>query len=364
MQNAQLIPRCLKGRSAVMLLAALPLLHGCKKETPPTRIQWPVMGTVAAVQCVDARAAPQARDTVQAAFSHIDASLSTWRADSEIALVNRIAGNGTPVPVTDNVVTVLRAAFDLCAKSGGAFNPLIGPVMKAWGFNGAAARPAPPDAETLLAAAALTDWYQIDINVESLPCTIRLLKPGMALDLGAIAKGYAVDKAWDALKVAGHTNTLVDLGGNLRALGEAAPGRGGWRTGIRNPFQQGTCLALFLLSDGESVSTSGNYERFVEIEGKRYAHIMDPQTAQPVTGMAGVTVVAPTATLADGLSTALFVLGTERGAALLKHYPGCEALWIPDTPGHLVIFATPGLAKRLTPSGNAKLDIRLIHERR
>ena len=119
-------------------------------------------------------------------------------------------------------------------------------------------------------------------------------------------------------------------------------------------------LAQFLLRDGEGVATSGNYERFVEMGGVRYAHIMDPRTMKPVTGMASVTVVAPTAMLADGLSTTLFVLGVEEGAEFLKGYPGCEAVWIPDTPPRPVLFATPGLAKRLAPLGDATLDVRVV----
>jgi len=313
------------------------------------------MGTVAAVQCVDAQTAPQARDTTQAIFERMNALLSAWREDSELSAINRAAGTGA-VPVSPELTAVLRAALDLCDKSDGAFNPLVGPVMRAWGFNGAAVRPSRPDTETLHTATALTDWRYVVLDSN----TVLLPQTDMSLDLGAIAKGYAVDAAYDALKAEGHTNVLIDLGGDLRAMGEAAPGRGGWRTGIRNPFRRGENIAQFLLADGEGVATSGNYERFVEIEGVRYAHIMDARTAMPVTGMASVTVVAPTATLADGLSTTLFVLGIERGAEFLKGYPGCEAVWIPDTPDQPVMFATPGIASRLTTSGGPKTTLRVV----
>jgi thiamine biosynthesis lipoprotein len=181
----------------------------------------------------------------------------------------------------------------------------------------------------------------------------------MQLDLGAIAKGYAVDQAWNRLKAAGLTNVLIDLGGNLRSIGEAAPGRGGWRVGVRNPFDD-SLVARFLLRDGEAVATSGNYERFVEIEGVRYAHIMDPRTGAPVTGMAGTTVAAPSAMLADALSTTLFILGPQRGAELLRKHPGCEALWIPDTPTHLAVYATPGMARRLSPIGTAAYALTVV----
>jgi thiamine biosynthesis lipoprotein len=338
------------------LFFCLFLFQGCKERATSKRVQWPVMGTVAAVQCVDASVASEARDIAQEIFERLNALLSTWRNDSELSAKNQAAGTGVATPVSPETLQVLQTALDICEKSGGAFNPLVGPIMKAWGFNNATTRPTPPDEATLRAVVALTDWRQVALDVN----TVLLQRPGMTLDLGAIAKGYAADVAWDALKAAGHTNILIDLGGDLRALGEAAPGRGGWRTGIRNPFQQGAFSAQFLLADGEGVATSGNYERFVEIDGVRYAHIMDPRTGMPVTGMASVTVIAPTAMLADGLSTTLFVLGIEQGAAFLKNYPGCEAVWIPDTPEKPVLFATPGFAKRLTPVGNAKPDIRVV----
>ena len=141
---------------------------------------------------------------------------------------------------------------------------------------------------------------------------------------------------------------LVDLGGNLRVV------RGDWRTGVRNPFGDGYA-AVITLTDGESVATSGNYERFVERDGVRYSHILDGRTGEPVTGIAGVTVVTPPAlgaTLADGLSTTLFVLGPKEGARFLREhaeaYGAAQALWIPDSPANPEILATPELAARLT----------------
>jgi thiamine biosynthesis lipoprotein len=309
------------------------------------------MGTLAAVQCVDHAAAPQARDNTQLAFDNLDKELSAWKSDSMLSAVNRAAGNRKPVPISASFDTVLQLAMNICKESDGAFNPLIGPVMHAWGFNGAAPRISPPTAAELRGAAALADWHLLDCSSGTNGPTVRLLTAGMQLDLGAIAKGYGVDLAWERLCAAGHTNLLIDLGGNLRVIGEATPGRGGWRTGVRNPFGKGALIGMFLMHSGEAVATSGNYERFVEIEGVRYAHIMDPRTGQPVTGMAGTTVFAPTAMQADALSTTLFVLGPQKGATLLRNHPGCEALWIPDTPTNLTIFATPGMAARLTPIG-------------
>lgn len=338
------------------------LSPACSRAPEPVRLQWPTMGTLAAVQCADHASAPQALTIAQAAFDDLDRELSAWKSDSALAAVNRAAGGAEPVPIPPDFAIVLRFSLAICAESDGAFNPLVGPIMRAWGFNGAAPRPAPPRADELRAAAALADWRTVELSAATNSTAVRLPAAGMQLDLGAIAKGYAVDLAWQRLTAAGHTNLLIDLGGNLRAVGEAAPGRGGWRTGVRNPFND-ELLARFLMRSGEAVATSGNYERFVEIEGVRYAHIMDPRTGSPVAGMAGTTVVAPTAMLADALSTTLFILGPQRGAALLRSHPGCDALWIPDAPTNLTVFATPGMAARLTPIGDTPYALTVVGPR-
>jgi thiamine biosynthesis lipoprotein len=276
-----------------------------------------------------------------------------------LAVVNRMAGTSNSVSISPSFTKVLGYALATAKESDGAFNPFIGPVMLAWGFNGAAPRPSVPDATELEAARLLSDWHHVAFVPTTSGADVRLLQPGMRIDLGAIAKGYAVDLAWERLRDAGQTNLLVDLGGNLRALGEAAPHRGGWRIGVRNPFDDKEIIGFFVLRDGEAVATSGNYERFVEINGVRYAHIMDSRTAAPVTGMAGTTVVAPDAMQADSLSTTIFVLGAHKGSALLRSHPGCEALWIPDSRP-LTVIATPGLAPRLTPTGKTPYTLTVL----
>lgn len=353
-------PYLLPLTSYLLLAVCALLLAGCQPAQEPLRVQWLTMGTVAAVQCATPTDAPQSRDLAQAAFDEINTELSAWSSDSVLMNVNRAAGTSEPIPIPPDFNTVLRFALSVSAESDGAFNPLIGPVMHAWGFNGADTRPSPPEAVELRAATALTDWRAIQFVTLTNGTALRLPIASMQLDLGAVAKGYAVDLAWERLTAAGHTNLLIDLGGNLRAIGEAAPGRKGWRTGVRNPFEEGTLISMFLMRDGEAVSTSGNYERFVEIEGVRYAHIMDSRTGTPVTGMAGTTVIAPTAMLADALSTTLFILGPQKGSALLRNHPGCEALWIPDTPTNLTVFATPGMAARLTPIGKTPYTLTVI----
>lgn len=340
------------------LLFFVSFISGCgPKESDIDRIQWFTMGTIAAVQSTDSDTLPKARDVSQTIYEAIEKRFSAWNDASELAVVNASAGNGKPCAVSDEFFTLATNAWAFCRASDGAFNPLVGSIMKVWGFNGAKTVLHLPTSEALEQAVALADWHKVVWTNQ----TVLLPDPGMKLDFGAIAKGYAVDVVFEKLRSAGYTNLLVDLGGNLRATGEAAPRRGGWRVGIRDPFKKYGILATFLLKPGEATATSGNYERFVTIEGQRYAHIMDARHAMPVRGMAGVTVVAPTALLADGLSTTLFVLGPNAGAKLLKNYPGCDAVWIPDASGKVILLATANMAKRINPIGKTDFTLSVVN---
>lgn len=340
----------------VLLLTGL----GCGSGSNVARSQWFTMGTVAAIQTQSMEEAKKGRELVQPLFERVDTLFSIWQETSELSRLNQAAGKNVSTPLSPEVGTLVAAALQIADASDGAFNPLAGSLMSVWGFTQERTPSSLPSEEALQEARKLADWRQIQFCPTTTPMRLYLPHPGMKLDLGAIAKGYAVDLAYNRLTQVGTTNALIDLGGNLRAIGEASPGRGGWRTGIRNPFLEGSCTAQFLLTNGEAVATSGNYERFVEIANRRYAHIMDARTGRPVTGMAGVTVVAPSAMLADALSTTLFVLGPEAGVAFLKNYPGCEAIWIPDTPEKLTLLCTPNIAKRLTPIGKKPLNVRSL----
>lgn len=267
------------------------------------RVNWPAMGTVAAITFREG--APEThdaiRDTVQKMWQTLENRLSAWNADSELSrLAPTLAVQGADAlpQVPPDVRPCYAFAFDLKRQSGGAFDPVIGEALRRTGFTRVS-------------------------NV----------------DLGAVAKGFAVDRAWEALDSG---DLLLDLGGNLRARG------GTWHTGVRDPFTPDAMAATFDLADGEAVATSGNYERFVERDGKHLSHILDARTGEPVSGTAGVTVVAASALLADGLSTTLFILGPTNGLAFLKrHYPGTAALWLPDTPERPAILATVPMAARL-----------------
>jgi len=279
----------------------------------PRRVEWPVMGTIAriAFRGGDAAAQDAIRESVQQTYSRLNALLSAWDPESELCRIVREGGTNICERASPEVQPCYRAALELADASRLAFNPRVGARMRELGFS---------------RGGAFCDF-----------------------DLGAIAKGFAVDAACRALPRDMNINgLLIDLGGNLRAA------RGDWRTGVRNPFGDGLAATL-VLAEGESVATSGNYERFVVRDGIRHSHILDGRTGIPVTGIAGVTVITPAplgATLADGLSTTLFVLGPENGMSFLREhaatYGAAQVLWIPDTPERPVMLATKEMAARLS----------------
>lgn len=269
-------------------------------------------------------------DTTRLAVAEVESELSLFQPTSLVARLNAAAGQAGSFAVTPHASSVFRLSQKAHQHSGGAFDPTVGPFMHLWGFRNTNAPPAAPDAVAIVGTAARVGWQHVDWRDN----TARLTVDGMRLDFGAVAKGYGVDVAFERLRAGGVTDCMVNLGGNLRCAGKARPDRAGWIVAVRDPYLpygEGS-VGTLTLTDGRATATSGRYERFVEIAGRRYAHVIDPRTGQPVAGMAQVTVVADSAGEADALSTSLFVLGPEAGTAMLRAYPGATALFIPDPP--------------------------------
>jgi FAD:protein FMN transferase len=324
---------------------------GCVKDGESiNRLEWSCMSTTAAVQSANLESAAQLRMIATQQFEEVEQEFSAWRATSTLTMINQRAGTNKKTPVSCAFTNLLQLSVVMHHNSGGAFNPLLAPVLHMWGFgNLKTTLPEPPRTNELRAALRLAKLSDIKIESDGTVCTARLLRKGMQLDFGAIAKGYAVDLAWRQAVKQGISNVLIDLGGNLRVLGEARPGRGGWLTGIKDPFNARHLIARIMLYDGEAVATSGNYERFIEIEGKRYAHIIDGRSAWPANGTASVTVIASDAVTADALSTTLFILGADDGQRMIaENYPDVLALWIP-VKQPVEIIATDNMRKRLQP---------------
>lgn len=319
------------------------LFSGCSVEdTPLRRRSWVTMGTVAQIQTREkVDLAPLQREANQI-YQQITAEFSAWDDTSTLSLVNREAAVH-PVPVSPAFSSLLQRVLRVSKSGGGAFNPLVGPLLACWGIHRKETPPVWPSEESIQRARALLDLEKMVVTNG----TVRFLEKGMRLDLGGVVKGFAVDCVWRCFSERGVSNLLIDLGGNLRCLGEAEKGRGGWHTAIRDPFQKSEIAATFLLRPGEAVATSGSYERFVTIGDKRVSHILDPRSGQPASGVASVTVVAPTAEMADLLSTTLFLLGPDDGADFLaREKINCDVLWIPDQPDQPEWVVTPGFRQR------------------
>ena len=320
----------MKTMSNSLLVAALAAVAvGCGRENgaPATQERiWPVMGTYASIVVHDPgtdAALTIARDAVE----EVNAALSAFNPTSDVSRVNARAGSGEFAETGVHFQTMMAASRRCHEASGGAFNPAIGPLMEAWGFfRGGVHRAFPPFEVAVAEARTRCDFAQVEVRADG---AARLNLAGMRLDFGAIAKGYAVDVAFERLLAAGFTNVIVNVGGNMRC-GGARPGGAPWKVAVRDPRGgiDGEAIGMLQLGDGLAVATSGDYEQFFELDGRRYTHILDPRTGRPVAGLAQVTVVARTAAEADALSTACFVLGPEASAGLLAKHPGAGAMFV------------------------------------
>ncbi|MDR2476811.1 MAG: FAD:protein FMN transferase [Treponema sp.] len=246
--------------------------------------------------------------------------------DSSLAMINRNAGIA-PVKAGSDLLEVLEQAVQYARLSGGAYDPTVGPLVNLWGI-GTETERIPGEAE-IQAALALVNWQDLVINKEEKTAFLR--RKGMALDLGAIAKGYAADEAARLAKKGKARRGIVDLGGNIFALGGRGSGKKAapWRIGVQDPQgKRGEYIGVLLAAD-KSIVTSGVYERYFESGGRRYHHILSTKDGWPVNnGLLSVTIMADRSIDADALSTAVFALGYAEGRALIDSTAGVEAVFV------------------------------------
>ena len=258
-------------------------------------------------------------------IAQLDDTMSDYRPSSELRSLCRAAG-GPPVKVSEDLYRVLAASQELARRTDGAFDITIGPVVQLW--RRARRRHELPDALRLARARMLVGCEKLRLDPEKK--TAQLLKKGMLLDLGGIAKGYAADQALDVLKQHGIQSALVAASGDI-AVSAPPPGRAGWRIGIAPLESPEKPPSRYLSLHDAAVSTSGDVEQHVEIGGKRYSHIVDPRTGMGLTGRHSVTVVASNATTSDSLATAISVFGPEQGLKLAESIDGVAVLFIEAT---------------------------------
>ncbi|MDX2144989.1 MAG: FAD:protein FMN transferase [Rhodospirillaceae bacterium] len=295
----------------------------------PVRETWTVMATGLDVTVYrPASAEAQAAEDLAAAHQEvvaIDRMMSLYRPDSELVALNAKAGRGA-IPVSAPLFEVLQAAEHYARLSGGAFDVTVQPLVELWGFY-RVERAAIPPQDQIDKAMAQVGFTRVTLDAEARTAT---LEPGTRIDLGAIAKGYAVDVALAALRARGVPAALVNLGGNIGVLGRRPDGKP-WSVGLQHPRENRLIGRIELLAG--AVATSGDYDRYFEAGGKRYSHIIDPRTGWPVDGVYALTVAAPNATAADALSTAGFVQGATDGMTLLENCAGVAAVSVAPTDG-------------------------------
>ncbi|MCB9522672.1 MAG: FAD:protein FMN transferase [Myxococcales bacterium] len=338
-------------------LAILALLCGCSRPAdppPPTpppapgaqapsapapapihRFHAELMGTPWAIQIAGGDGL-QAKAAVDAAFTEVarlEAALSEWRDDSDLGRLNAAPADAW-VTVSPDAYMVIEQGLALGHASGGAFDVTWAALRGLWDFK--AQPPRLPLKRDLDAAVARVDYRGLLLDAHQ--PQVKKTRDGMAVGLGGIAKGYAIDKAAAVLKAHGLRAFIVDGGGDLFIAGEKAPGVP-WTVGVQHPRADRVLLAL--PARDQAVVSSGDYERFFELGGRRYHHILDPKTGLPAGKSVAVTVRAPDATRADALATALFVLGPVEGLALAQAQGVDAAILGPDG----AIAVTAGLAE-------------------
>ncbi|HHY46181.1 MAG TPA: FAD:protein FMN transferase [Firmicutes bacterium] len=311
-----------------IILTTIPVGRGAvgestRKEEPPSATKTSfMMGTLVSIKAYG----PNAQNAVDAAFARIrdiESEVSASLPDSEISELNLSAGKA-PVRISRDTEILLREALRFARASGGKFDPTIGPLVKLWQIGTDKAH-IPPAAE--IEAAMHLVRYQ-DLIVNEKDGTAFLRRPGMAVDLGAIAKGYAGDEVIRILKDAGIRSGYVDLGGNVVVLGSKPDGTP-WRVGVQDPRGERGDYVLAIPVVDKSVVTSGDYERYFEKDGVRYHHILDPFTGWPSrSGLISATIISDRSIDGDALSTTVFLLGPDKGMKLIEELPGIDGVLI------------------------------------
>lgn len=297
-------------RRTIPLLICAVLLAACSENPEPTRLTGHTMGTTWSVQFHTDHEAPSTsaiRGEIEARLAAIDAMMSTWRDDSELARFNT-APPDTRIVFSPELAYVLAAAIELARDTGGAYDPTVGPLVELWGFGPAPARTTAPAPEAIAAVRQRVGWQRIAFDA----ATKSALQPGDAhLDLSSIAKGYAVDQIGAVLHRQGIDDFIIDIGGEVLAHGQK-PNGARWRVAIEQPTPGERGIHATIEPGDRAVATSGTYRNAFADSGQNYSHLIDPRTGYPVAhDLVSVSVIDESCMRADALATALGVLGPE-----------------------------------------------------
>ena len=287
--------------------------------------QMTLMGSVFEISLVDQDSlkAKKHMDEVVAEVSRIEDLISEWRPHTQISEVNRYAGI-KPVKVDREVLELTKRAIQYAQNSQGAFDISIVAMDKIWKFDGSMTV---MPSEELIRNSVTKVGYQ-HIKIDSAASTIFLELPGMKIGFGSIGKGYAADRGREIMKNSGVSAGIVNASGDLSTWGNQ-PNGDSWKIGVNNPFKPHQMVQILQLNE-MAVATSGSYEKYAEIHGKRYSHIINPVTGYPATGLTSVTIYGPSAEIANALSTSIMVLGVKEGRKLIRNFPAYRYIFITD----------------------------------
>lgn len=321
-------------REIVWALAALVVVGlGCSRKEMVARTFYPMGGIPFTIKAYNVPESlfDETADAIEQETERLEQVFSVHRADSEVSRLNREGS----IQASPDLARVARAALKIAVESDGAFDVTIGPVLDLWRYSAREKRW--PTEDEVRQRMALVDYNQLHVSGSDV---ITLKQKNMSVDFGGIAKGLIVDMAAQRLKKQGIRRGIVDAGGDLvlfNSVGEAP-----FKVGIKHPERPDSRFAIMALDSG-AVVTSGCYERFEIVEDRKVCHIVDPRTGYPVSELLSVTVVAQEAVTADGLATAVMVLGNERGQALIRSLPGVEGVLVWKTGDTLEWWISPGL---------------------
>ncbi|MDP4108828.1 MAG: FAD:protein FMN transferase [Bacillota bacterium] len=298
----------IKKAATLLLLPMFLTLSACAPVNKAYNRQFFTMDTVIdlSVYSDSKSGVKTALDAAEKEFFRIAALCDRFSAGSEVSKINKNAGK-EPVKVSDDVFLMISDSLSWANRTGGAFDITVGPLMDLWDFG--KEKNSPPSEAEIKKALIKCGYGKVILNKNNK--TVFLTQPGMALDLGGIAKGYATDRAASVLRKSGIRSGIINAGGNIFVIGGRPDGQK-FMVGVQNPREQGSVIAVLPLSDKAAVS-SGDYQRYYIYEGVRYCHILDPKTGYPAKGVTETTVIGGSAEICDILSTSLFVMGREKG---------------------------------------------------
>lgn len=334
-------------RPNILLIAILPMLlmSACSKprEYP---FSGKTMGTSYHIKVVSERSMDQAkvRAEVDQCLERVNQSMSTYRPDSEISRFNAMPQADTPFKISPDFLRVMLWAREIYRLTGGAWDGTVNPLVNLWGFGPKGPLQRMPSPDEVATARLQVGFDHIEIDSSGFLIKKR---PDVTLDLASIAKGYGVDQVAISLKSLGFRDFLVEIGGEIFAAGRRMDGKP-WRVGINRPQAEAAADEVYKVVPlmDSAMATSGDYRNYVQLEGRTFSHVIDPRTGYPIRNwVVSASVIADNCTLADGLATALMVMGATEGIDLLDRLKGVEGLIIVRSPdGNFQNYFSKGMA--------------------